>query len=235
MVAKTIGTKVSFAWETVAGVRPTTGYKVWCDCTGHPDLNPEREQIETTKLCETNNKTYEDGLMDFGTLSFGSNLTTETMDLFIGANGYVTTYATKQASGLGLWACVDIQGISKSYFIPVKPQEFGLPSGEAGSNKYELEVRFLATGSAGWNDDPIYDTDTTYNVTITGYVATGVDIDILKDDKIVRSITTSATSTVVPLPNGTYLVTARADSKTSQAKDLTVDDAVATVTFTTMA
>ena len=72
-------------------------------------------------------------------------------------------------------------------------------------------------------------------MTITGYVATGVDIDILKDDKIVRSITTTATSTVVPLPNGTYLVTARADSKTSQAKDLTVDDAVATVTFTTMA
>ncbi|NCC99910.1 MAG: hypothetical protein EOL95_09475 [Bacteroidia bacterium] len=235
MVAKTIGTKVSFAWETVSGVRPTTGYKVWCDCTGHPDLNPEREQIETTKLCETNNKTYEDGLMDFGTLSFGSNLTTDTMDLFIGANGYVTIYATKQASELGLWACVDIQGINKSYFIPVKPQEFGLPSGEAGSNKYELEVRFLATGSAGWNDDPVYDTDTTYDMTITGYVVTGVDLDILKDDKLARSITTSDTSTIVPLPNGTYTVIARKTGKTSQIQDVTIDSDAETVTFTTMA
>lgn len=156
MVAKTIGTKVSFAWETISGERPTTGYKVWCDCTSHPDLNPERDQIETTTLCQTNNHTYEDGLMDFGTMAFGSNLTQETMDLFLGDEGYVKLYEDKQSEGLGLWVAVDIQGIDKSYFIPVKPQPFGMPSGEAGSNKYELEVRFLATGSAGWFEDPTY-------------------------------------------------------------------------------
>lgn len=159
MVAVTIGTKVSFAWETVAGTRPTTGYEVWCDCTSHPDLNPARDQIETTTLCQENNHTYTAGLRDFGDLEFGANLTQTTLDKFIGANGYKTLYPTKKdndGNQLGLWICIDIKAIDKSYYIPVEPQDFGMPSGEAGSNKYDLSVFFSVTGDAVWAADPTY-------------------------------------------------------------------------------
>ena len=159
MVAVTIGTKVSFAWETEAGVRPTTGYKKWCDCTAHPDLNPARDQIETTTLCQENNHTYTSGLRDFGEIEFGSNLTQSTMDLFIGEEGYNTLYESKKADGLGLWVCIDIKHINKSYYIPVEPQDFGMPEGEAGSNRYELSVYFSVTGDAVWAEDPTYAED----------------------------------------------------------------------------
>lgn len=157
MVAVTIGTKVSFAWETESGVRPTVGYKKWCDCTSHPDLNPARDQIETTTLCQENNHTYTSGLRDFGELEFGANLTQNTLDLFIGETGYNTLYPTKKEEGLGLWACVDIKAINKAYYIPVEPQDFGMPAGEAGSNKYDLSVYFSVTGDAVWAEKPTYE------------------------------------------------------------------------------
>ena len=120
-VAKTIGTKVSYAFETVSGVRPTSGYTVWCDCTSHPDFNAEREQIETTTLCQENNKTYTSGLKDYGALSFGFNLTQEIYDSFLGSNGIMAVYETKQAQGLGLWVCIDIKALNVSFFIQVEP------------------------------------------------------------------------------------------------------------------
>lgn len=231
MVAKTIGTNVSFAWETTPNVRPTSGYKRWCDCTSHPDLNPAREQIETTTLCQTNNKTYEDGLRDYGDLGFGANLTPETMDLFIGDNGYVTLYPSKNNDGLRLWACIDIQGINKSYYIPVKPQDFGLPEGEAGSNKYELTVNFSAVGDAGWYDDPIYADTTTHFVTFEGYVSSNVHIDVLNSDRIVRSVVTSGANISIELPVGKYTIIARKEGNVSQVQDITIVDTNVTVTF----
>ena len=231
MVAKTIGTIVSFAWETTAGQRPTSGYKIWCDCTSHPDLNPAREQIETTTLCQTNNKTYEDGLRDYGDLGFGANLTMDTMDLFIGENGYVTLYPSKNNDGLRLWVCIDIKGINKSYYIPVKPQDFGLPEGEAGSNKYELTVNFSAVGDAGWYDDPIYSDTITHFVTFEGYVSEGVNIDVLNSDRVIRSLVTSNTTVSIELPVGNYTVIARKQGNSSQVKDIVVADSNITVTL----
>ena len=230
MVAKTIGTKVSFAWETVAGVRPTSGYMGWCDCTSHPDLNPEADQIETTTLCQEHNHTYEDGLVDFGTLEFGANMTPTTYDLFLGTNGLLEEYAGKEAQGLRLWVCIDIKGFPKSYYVPVKPQPMGLPSGEAGSNKYDLVVRFSVVGDAGWYDDPVYATQTSYTITFTGFGAGTTNIKILEGATVKRDITTTETSVDVVLPVGTYLAIASRDSYDSQVKDVTVS-AAATVEF----
>ena len=232
MVAKTIGTRVSFAWETIAGQRPTTGYKQWCDARSHPDLNPEADQVETTTLCQTHNHTYEDGLVDFGTLEFGSNMTQETFDLFLGDNGYVTVYPQKNEQGLKLWACIHIKGIKQAYYIPVKPQAFGLPEGEAGSNAYELIVRFSVAGDAGWYDAPNYDDETVYSVTINGYVSNGVSIDVLNADGIVRTLTTSSATTTLQLAQGNYVVVARKDGQATQVKDLELNSDAQTVTFT---
>lgn len=154
-VATSIGTKVYYGFETVAGQRPTAlaDYTLFEDCTSHPDFNPEREQIETTVLAQENNKTYTDGLKDFGALEFGFNLTQDVIDMFLDpTTGILALYKENQDLNKGMWICVDIKKINKSFFIPVEPQDFGLPAGTTNS-KYDLVVRFNATGDAGWFDD----------------------------------------------------------------------------------
>ena len=230
MVAKTIGTHVSLAWETESGVRPTGGYRKWCDARSHPDFNPERDQVETTTLCQTNNRTYEDGLMDFGTLEFGSNMTQETFDMFLADGGYVSQYAKKAEQGLGLWICVHVQGINKAYYVPVKPQPFGLPEGEAGSNAYELIVRFSVTGDAGWHEAPMYVEDTTYTFTVSGYTA-GATINVIGNNGVVRSVNTVDTVTTIQLPAGNYVVMARAEGQPTLVEDLALTSNEQSVTF----
>ena len=232
MVAKTIGTVVSLAWETEAGVRPVSGYRKWCDARSHPDFNAERDQVETTTLCQTNNHTYEDGLVDFGTLEFGSNMTQDTFDLFLGEDGYVAKYAEMNEQGLGLWICVHVQGINRAYYIPVKPQPFGLPEGEAGSNAYELMVRFSITGDAGWYEAPVYAEDTAYTFTVNGYVANGVNINVIGTNGIVRSVKTTSGTTTIQLPAGNYTVLTRKDGQDAQVQDLELNSNGQTVTFT---
>ena len=232
MVAKTIGTVVSLAWETEAGVRPVSGYRKWCDARSHPDFNAERDQVETTTLCQTNNHTYEDGLVDFGTLEFGSNMTQDTFDLFLGEDGYVAKYAEMKEQGLGLWICVHVQGINRAYYIPVKPQPFGLPEGEAGSNAYELMVRFSITGDAGWYEAPVYAEDIAYTFTVNGYVSNGVSINVIGTNGIVRSVKTTSATTTIQLPAGNYTVLARKDGQDAQVQDLELNSNGQTVTFT---
>lgn len=223
MVAKTIGTKVSFAWEVEAGKRPTSGYEIWCDCTSHPDFNPAPDQVETTTLCEPYMHTYEDGLVDFGNMEFGSNMTVNTYNIILGSSGFATLYEAKTAANLRLWVCVDIAGFNKSFFVPVKPQSkgFGLPSGEAGSNKYDLVVRFMPaeamvsnSDGAGWYDDPTYASTTNHTLTITGYDSAS-RIKVLDTNNIVvRDIetTTEDTSVTLTLPAGKYEVIATVNS-----------------------
>lgn len=242
MVAKTIGTKVSFAWETVAGKRPTTGYEIWCDCTAHPDFNPEADQIETTTLCEEYMHTYEAGLVDFGALAFGCNLTQSTYDMMFGVGGILALYATKSSQNLRLWACVDIKGFNKSFFVPVKPQPngFGLPGGEAGSNKYDLEVNFTpaesgtsGADSAGWYDDPTYQGTTTYTMNISGYVSNEVDIRVLNaNGTTISRISTSSATTTITLPSGTYTVLASKEANPTQVKDVDLNSSSQEVVFT---
>lgn len=229
------GTKVSFAWETEAGVRPTSDYVIWEECTTTPDFNNARDQIETTTLLQENNHTYTPGLRDFGDLEFGSNFTNDVLDLFIGTDGYVTKYADNIASGLNLWVCVDAKALNKSYFVPVQPQDFAMPGLEAGSNKADLVVYFTAVGDAVWADDPIYSTETTHTATITGYVSTGVTLNIMQDNKIIRTLVTSATSTTAVLPAGEYIVVASLDNETTQVRDLDLSSANATVSFSSFA
>lgn len=154
-VATSIGTKVYYGFEKTAGKRPTllSDFTLLEDCTSHPDFNPEREQIETTTLVQTNNKTYTDGLKDFGALEFGFNLTQDLLDKFLTEDtGILALQKKNEAEGKRMWICVDIRNINKSYFIPVECQDFGLPAGNTNS-KYELVIRFNVVDDAGWFDD----------------------------------------------------------------------------------
>ena len=154
-VVTSVGTKVYYCFEATAGVRPTalSAYTIFDDCISHPNFNPEREQIETTTLKQTNNKTYTYGLKDFGVLEYGFNLTEEVCDLFLTAStGIIALAATNLALGKRMWIAHDIDGLSRTFFIPVEPQDFGLPEGTVNS-KYELTIRFNPIDDGLWADD----------------------------------------------------------------------------------
>lgn len=205
IVATTIGTRVYYGFETTAGVRPTklSEYTLLEDCTSHPDFNPEREQIETTTLKEENNKTYTYGLRDFGTMEFGFNLTQDILDLFLAENtGILDLYKTNMEEGKKLWLVVDIKNVNKSFYVPVEPQDFGLPEGTVNS-KYDLTIRFMATGDGIWADDPTDDSEpeptptpipTTYTITNN-----------------LTNVTTDNDATTVEA-NGSYTATLTAES-----------------------
>lgn len=148
---KSIGTTVSYAWETEAGERPTTGYTIIEDIKETPDLNPESEKLETTTLLQKKNKTYTNGLQDFGTIEFLANQTKEIIDLHI---QFVADYETKSATGLGLWICIDIIGLDGCY-LPVEPDAVGLAGG--GTNiVYDYTLRFSLIDDIVWAEDPTY-------------------------------------------------------------------------------
>ena len=98
-----------------------------------------------------------------------------------------------------------------------------------------MTLHFTPIGEPIWDTKPTYVGTTTYNVTFTGYVATGVDISVFKDNGLVREFETEDTSTIIKLPNGDYTAVAKKSGKTTQVKDFTVDSAVETVTFSTFA
>ena len=151
----TIGTKISFAKETVSGERPTTGYKVISGFTATPDFNPAPDSIETTPLDEEHNHTYTDGLLDYGNaLAFRAILSQKFYDEYSkvvedSESGFA------ESPQLATWVCVDIQGLSKSHYIPVKPLPLGLPALEV-NNAVEVDVHMVPIGGAEIEADPTY-------------------------------------------------------------------------------
>ena len=105
-----IGAKVSFAFETEKGVRPTTGYTKLPEIKEIPEMNPTPDTLETTSLDNLEYKTYVDGLKDLGgALSFTANFTQDLYDLYNGENGIVKSWETAKSAGKAMYLCIEIQ------------------------------------------------------------------------------------------------------------------------------
>lgn len=227
-----IGVKVSYAFESVAGTRPTTGYKLIPGVRELEGVDATPDAIETTSLENLEFKTYVPGLKDLGgTRTFTANFTQELQTLW---GEVMTEWETAKASGKAMYICIDIPETTNSCYMSVIPSPLGLPDITTNSL---LDARLYLTpvGEPIWASQPTYEGTTTYNVTITGYVATGVDIDVFRNDIIVASILTEDTSYVIKLPNGTYMAVARKSGKTTQVEDFVVNNATETVTFDSFA
>ena len=74
----TAGTKVTYAWETVSGTRPTTGYVHIPDIKEVPAFDSAPEALDSTTLTKETYKSSIDGLIDLGgNINFTANLTNE--------------------------------------------------------------------------------------------------------------------------------------------------------------
>ena len=151
-----IGAKVSFAFETTAGTRPTSGYKKLPQIKEIPEMNPSPETLETTSLDNTEYKTYIDGLKDLGgSLAFTANFTQELYDLYNGANGIMKEWETARAEGKAMYLCIDIKGLDNSCYLSVIPSKLGIPAASVNS-VMEVSLYFTPAGEPEWAEDPSY-------------------------------------------------------------------------------
>ena len=156
----TIGVKVSYAFETTAGERPTTGYRVIPQVKSTPDFNSAPDTLETTSFDNLVNKTYINGLKDYGgAMEFSVNFTQALKDMWNNdSTGVMAQWETAKTDGKGMWICVDIPNIDESAFIPVEPTALGTPALEVNSVA-ETSIYFTPVGDVVWEADPTYASD----------------------------------------------------------------------------
>lgn len=149
-----IGAKVSFAFETEKGVRPTSGYTKLPEIKEIPEMNPTPDTLETTSLDNLEYKTYVDGLKDLGgALSFTANFTQDLYDLYNGENGIVKSWETAKAAGKAMYLCIEIQGLSEACYLSVTPSKLGLPAASVNT-VMEVALYFTPTGEPVWGAKP---------------------------------------------------------------------------------
>lgn len=149
----TIGIKVSYAVETTAGTRPTTGYKHIPDLKSIPSINPAPNSADATTFDNLEYTSYVQLLKDIGgALEISANFTQE---LFETWEELVEAYETAIAEGKETWICFDVPGFDKSAFITVQPARMGIPEASANS-LLETTVFITPTG------EPVFETDPTY-------------------------------------------------------------------------
>lgn len=156
----TIGVKVSYAVETTAGTRPTTGYKHIPDLKSIPSINPAPNTADATTFDNTEYTSYVQLLKDIGgALEITANFTQELFEVW---DNMVDEYETAIASSKELWICFDIPGFDKAAFITVQPARMGIPEASANS-LLETTVFITPTGEPVFADDPTYETATLLN------------------------------------------------------------------------
>jgi hypothetical protein len=150
-----IGTKVSYAVETVKGTRPTTGFKKIPMITEIPEMNPTPEMIDTTSMDNLVYTTGVQGLKTLDTLTFTARFSQELFDMFEGVDGIMSQWSTAKATGLAMWLCIDIEGLNKSCYLSVEPSNLGLPSVSTNS-VLDVSLYFTPVGEPIWDADPTY-------------------------------------------------------------------------------
>lgn len=149
-----IGAKVSFAFESEKGFRPTTGYTKLPEIKEIPEMNPTPDTLETTSLDNLEYKTYVDGLKDLGgALSFTANFTQDLYDLYNGKNGIVASWETAKAAGKAMYLCIEIQGLSEACYLSVTPSKLGLPAASVNT-VMEVALYFTPAGEPVWAAKP---------------------------------------------------------------------------------
>lgn len=149
----TIGVKFSYAVETVAGQRPTAGYKHIPDIKSIASFNPEPNTADTTTF---DNKEYTSSIPLLkemgGALPFDANFTQELFDLW---DSMVDEYEAAIVDKKQTWYCVDIPGFNESAYFTGSPARMGIPEMSANS---ELSTTVYVTPTG----EPIYEADPTY-------------------------------------------------------------------------
>ena len=151
-----IGAKVSYAFETTKGTRPTTFTKIPM-VTEIPEMNPTPDMLDTTSLDNLVYTTGVPGLKSLDVLTFNARFSQDLFNLYEGTDGINSKWATAKAGGLAMWICIDIDGLDKSCYISVEPSPLGMPAVSTNS-VIDVSLYFTPVGEPVWAADPTYPT-----------------------------------------------------------------------------
>lgn len=135
-----LGTKISFCWETTAGQMPTTGYEIIYDCTKGLPLGGTPDKLDTTPLIASKFKTSVNGLQELDNTTLECNWTSAVVAMHA---DWLTTAQTNRPLGKRMWICTQIVGDSNCYYIPTYPasmQVDGLEPNNALKYNINLDV-----------------------------------------------------------------------------------------------
>lgn len=124
IAVSSIGTKISIALESIAGIKPTTGYKIIPKVRSLPDLDIEPDTYDTTSYDNLKYKSSIEGLIDTTGVQSMEAVYTELGEATW--NEIVEQY--DDADGLMAWIMIDNPQIKSKFFIPVNPIETGIPT-----------------------------------------------------------------------------------------------------------
>lgn len=117
-----IGSKVLYAVESVAGTRPTSGYTFIPCITAAPSFDNIPEQIDCSDLGDDITQ-YLPGRQDpGGDAAFTANITT---DFLTAWETLCSAAATAKASGLRVWFEYQTPNFPKSFFFSGEPVKLG--------------------------------------------------------------------------------------------------------------
>jgi len=142
----TVGAKVKYAFESVAGTRPTTGYTELIGVSSAPALDMTVETIDVSDLSDTITQ-YVPGRQDpGGDLQFTLNHSDEAIDAW---NTMFTAAETALASKLRMWIEYSFPGATYSYFYCARPLKLG--NGGIEQNAADtIPAHVVPNGEFGW-------------------------------------------------------------------------------------
>lgn len=152
----TIGVKISYAVETTAGTRPTTGYKHIQGIYSTPDFNAAPNTADATSFDNEEYTTKISLLKEIpDNLEFGARMGQTFVDEWATLMSAYKTGIETTAGALETWFCIDIKGLDKSIYFTGKPIALGIPSMEANSG-IDITAYISPTGEPTFAEYPTY-------------------------------------------------------------------------------
>lgn len=141
-----VGAKVKYAVESVAGSRPKSGFTIIPNISEAPEIPMEKEALDCSDISDEVTR-YTPGRADpGGNVSFTANHT----DAFIDAwDAMVTAANTAKAKGCALWFEYWYPGAKKSFFWSGMPQALG-NNGIKQNEVDTIPAAVTVTGVEGW-------------------------------------------------------------------------------------
>lgn len=147
------GSYLSYAIESVAGTRPTSGYTMVPEVTNIPELaSADYDTIDMTPVNETVQHQEITGLRQApGTLTFEANLSDTLLTFW--DNTLIPAYETAIAANKRMWFVVIIRGMDQAYYFTAEPKVLS-PSGGGAADGWKCTLPITMTNTPQWFAKP---------------------------------------------------------------------------------
>lgn len=147
------GSSLSYAVETTAGTRPTSGYTKIPEVTNIPELtSAEYDQVDMTPIDEKVQHQEITGLRQAaGVLNFEANLSDTLLTAW--NETLMTAYETGIAANKKMWFCITINGMDDAYYFTAEPKELA-PAGGGAADGWKCNLPITMTNTPEWYPAP---------------------------------------------------------------------------------